>query len=62
MFKRAFGCLGFLLGVFFGGFLVYGFFKIPEMHNMQSLESLVFSGLLIAFGVTWMRGGTFGRR
>ena len=62
MFKRAFGCLGVLMGVSLAGFLVYGFFKIPEMHNMESMRMLIFCAVMIGFGITWMRGGTFGKR
>ena len=62
MFKRAFGCLGFMMGIALAGFVVYGFFKIPEMHTVQVFRPLLFSCVLIGFGVTWMRGGTFGNK
>jgi len=64
MFKRAFGLLALLIGVVLGCFFIYGAVSgvLPALHGLGILRAMLFPGVLIAFGITWLRGGTFGAR
>ena len=64
MVKRLFGLLGLLIGVAVGGFVIYGAVSgaVPQFRGPGIIRALIFPGILIAFGITWLRGGTFGAR
>lgn len=64
MLKRGFGCLALLMGASLAGFIIYYAVsgKGSELRGFLFVRSMILPAVLIAFGFTWMRGGTFGSR
>jgi len=64
MFKRIFGLIAFIMGVALGGFMLFTMFagRTHDVEVTTRIKMLILPCVLVAFGITWMRGQTFGRR